>query len=539
MKQFFARIDKEELVANVIAIAVGLIFMGILWYVAMPALSLRNEGLWGMIIATVFVVAFNVTIICFLEFTEFEWQRWAWLVLVFLIAILIILGCVSWMAFHARQAVQVADVTISDALVTEVFPDLAEGTTANLPLVDLDSAIMLGDKKVAGLENASWYEVEDDYTFIKYQGRYYRLAFLEYGDFWKYRKARAEGIPGYILVETNPSGEVVSQEATLVELETPILYSESAYFGHNLKRHLRAQFPGYIFGQSTAEIDETGKPYYVTEVLKPSGGVFAVKTVDRVIVTDAQTGVSEQFFPNEAPEWIDNVYSLEYLLKVAEWHYTYRNGYFNWSQTGVWHTAYKYRDARKSPEDGIYANFYGYSAVIVDGGVRYYTGLTAANAAESNLGWLILDPRTGKMAEYAVVGAEESSAQAAAEQLVSAYRYQATFPLPVNVSGEPTYLMCLKGTAGIVQAYALCNVSNYSIVAQAETLPEAICQYLARLGHTQVMPPVESAPTDEYVGAEVFFDGEVVNTYTIEVNGTTQIYFEMNDGSVYVVVKIK
>ena len=106
------------------------------------------------------------------------------------------------------------------------------------------------------------------------------------------------------------------------------------------------------------------------------------------------------------------------------------------AKTNVWHTSYYYRGAHRNSDDGRYAVFHGYSSTVVDGDVQFYTGLTAANAAESNLGWLLIDTSTGKMTQYAVVGAEESSAQAAVEQLVSAYRYQATFPLPANINGE-------------------------------------------------------------------------------------------------------
>ena len=143
------------------------------------------------------------------------------------------------------------------------------------------------------------------------------------------------------------------------------------------------------------------------------------------------------------------------------------------------------------------------------------------------------------MTEYSVVGAEESSAQAAVEQLVSAYQYKATFPLPVNIAGEESYVMCLKGNAGLVQAYAICNVENYSIAVQAGTLPEAIDLYLAKLG---LKPTVEVPDKGELAASPIegiFESDDVANIYTVEVNGATQYYYEMADGSLYVVVKIK
>jgi hypothetical protein len=489
------------------------------------------------------IVALNVTIENAFS-GYFDNHRWLlfglWILAGVVLIAFLVMALTSWTWFHTDKALSVADVTVSDKSVSEVFPDLAVNGTEDLPLVDLDSAIMLGDKKVAGLKDAAWYEVSKDYSLVKYQGRYYRLSFLEYGGLLKYSKAKNVGIPGYILVEATPDGGYVSQDAVLVTLPQPIRYSESAFWSYDLRRHLRSQYPSYIFADSTVcEIDDDGAPYYVTGVMRPTAGAFGVKTISSFILTDACTGESTEYFVDEAPEWIDNIYPLDYLMHIAEWRYTLRNGYWNPSRTNVWHTSYHYREQRKSQDDGKFANFYGYAATVSEGQVQYYTGLTAANAAESNLGWLLMNARTGEMAEFAVVGAEESSAQAAVEQLVSAYRYQATFPLPANIGGEESYVMCLKGSAGIVQAYAICNVENYALAVQAETLPEAIDMYLAKLGYTVDRAPTETEPVPVTTSDLPFMNGEVVNTYTVEINGTEQYYYEMADGSLYVVVKIK
>ena len=528
----------------------GLVILG-LWYVAHPAISLRNEGFWWMLALTMVLLSVGATISHSLMFLYVEGELhihvalWILTGVVFVVTVFMELS--SWMWFHTQNAIRVANVSSSEKSVVEVLPELTETGMENLTLVDLDTAIMLGDKKVAGLENASWYDVEDNYSLVRYQGKYYRLSFLKYGDFWKYRKAKYDGIPGYILVETTPEGEIVSQEAVLVELKNPIRYSTSGFFSYDLKRHLRFQYSGYIFGYSISEIDENGVPYFVTAVLEPTGGMFGQKVVKSVILTNACTGDSTEYRVDEVPEWVENVYSVGYLMKIAEWRYTLRNGYWNFSKTGVWHTSFYYRDKRSSQDDGEFANFYGYSMIVVDGKTMIYTGLTAANRANSNLGWLLMDTRTGEMTEYSVVGAEESSAQGAVEQLVSAYRYQATFPLPVNVGGEATYLMCLKGSAGIVQAYGLCNVTNYSIVVQAETLPEAIGQYLAKLGWSQeevsrflARYGRSDIPTSEVLENELPFDiDDVVSVSSVEINGGLQYYYELTDGRLFVVVEIR
>lgn len=518
--------------------AIVAIVMFCIWYLALPAITLQSKGFAWFIAVTLLLLTAGLTFVIRMEDWSETAEQILWGILALVVLAIIITSIVSWTCFHATKACAVADITVNEATITDDFPDLTEAeNVANLALVDLDTARMLGDKKIAGLKNSSWYEVDTEYNLIKYNGKYYRLSFLDYGGYLKYRKAKHEGIPGYILVECTPSGGIVTQNATLVELNEPIKYSEGAYWGYDLKRHLRYQYPGYMFDTSFPEIDEEGVPYYVTGVLRPTA-VWGIKTIKSFILTNAQTGESTEYWVNEAPNWIDHVFSLNYLTTIAEWHYTLRNGWWNsvTAKTGVWHTSYHYRSSHMNSDDGKYAIFHGYSSAVIDGNVQFYTGLTAANAAESNLGWLLIDTSTGKMTQYAVVGAEESSAQAAVEQLVSAYRYQATFPLPANINGEASYIMCLKGDAGLVQAYAICNVQNYAIAVQAETLPKAIELYLNKLGYVVPEATADNESTADY---PQFDPDDIVGVHTVEVNGTTQWYYEMANGELYVVVKVK
>lgn len=532
-------------------------FMGMMYYLALPAWNFRSPGLWWFLFFTALVFAavssLKKAIVYFRDedYSEEEFHFkvtiGSWITTVGLLLTIGVLALISADCFHAGAAYAVADVQKSEAGIGESFADLSKAENqSSLPLVDLDTAITLGDKKVAGLKNASWYDVDDEYNLIKYGERYYRLSVIDYVDLFKYNTANSTGIPGYVLVDCTPENGAVTQSAQLVELETPIRYSPGAFWGNDLRRHLRGQYPGYMFDESFLEIDEEGTPYWVTGVKGPTCGVWGVVTVESFILTNAQTGESKEYSIEEAPDWVDHVFSLDYLMQVAGWHYAYKDGWWNsWiGQTGVWRTSYSYRDERKNKDDGEFANFYGYSSTVMDGEVVFYTGLTAANSAESNLGWLTIDTSTGKMTEYSVVGAEESSAQAAVEQLVSAQRYQATFPLPTNINGEASYVMCLKGNAGLVQGYAICNMENYSIAVQAATLPEAVDAYLTKLGKKPATDnAAETQPSTEASGTKdvhaIFDSDRVVESYSVEVNNTVQYYYILDDGSIYCVVKVK
>ena len=57
-----------------------------------------------------------------------------------------------------------------------------------------------------------------------------------------------------------------------------------------------------------------------------------------------------------------------------------------------------------------------------------------------------------------------------AEGQVQNLKYTATFPLLLNISGEPTYFIALKDDAGLVKMYAMVNVQKYQIVATGDTV---------------------------------------------------------------------
>ena len=66
-----------------------------------------------------------------------------------------------------------------------------------------------------------------------------------------------------------------------------------------------------------------------------------------------------------------------------------------------------------------------------------YTGVTSANADQSNLGFLLSNQRTKETRFYNAPGATERAAQASAEGVVQDLGYTATFPILLNIANEP------------------------------------------------------------------------------------------------------
>jgi len=479
----------RRIIGTIIVIAIGL---GIN-YLALPAWNFSSLVLhfFFLGIGVVAVVVFGITE----EEGEHFFTELSLIATIVIICLMLIFWAVSGTMFRAKEYHNLLTIEEGE------FSDIIRADTANLSIVDLGTAERLGDRTIAGVENSTWYDVDNEYNLIIYHGEQYRISSINYGGFFKYQKAKSTGIPGYVMVNC------ATQEAKLVTLKNPMHYSPSACFSNNLARHLRKQYPSYVFGTSFFEIDEEGYPYWITAVKEATIGIWGGMVEKRFVITDACTGESKVYETEELPNWVDHAYDLEYLMNMAEYNMRFINGFWNFSHTGVNRTSYSYRDKV----------FAGYNTTVTaNDEVVFFTGVTPYNKAESILGFLLANPRTGTVKYYPCYGAEESSAQIAAQSLVQNYGYIANYPTMVNVDGIPTYFMMLKDSAGLVQRYALCNVENYTIVVEDTTLEKALKSYRARLGSKVV-------ETYEAIG----ITGTVENVFTAEIEGYTYFYFTL------------
>ena len=521
MKKKKIEISLEVTKKGVVLLIIYLVLMAInvcvLNYLLVPAVNLRGGEIYLWIICSAFL-GFALSLVgIWIEDIDFEdsiMMKMAILsggVVLFTLLLSITGGIISSKMLNTDTYKNVADIRQGN--FQEEFVDISE-ESENIAIVDWETAKRLGDRVIGSIDHASWYEVDDEYNVITYNGRTYRVSPLNYGGFFKYQKA--ESIPGYVLIDAT------NQEASFVSVDGGFKYSPSAFFSYDLNRHLRNSYPSYIFDESYFEIDDLGNAYWVTSVKEAKAGLFGCHVVNKVIITDAKTGQNQEYTLEEVPSWVDHVHSLEYLMNTVGWHYEFVNGYWNFSQTGVYYTSYKY--AKKSDND---SNFYGYNSFVdSNGDVCFYTGLTPANVSETNVGFVLINIRTGKTTEYMVSGAEESSAQTAAEGLVQNLGYEATFPIVVNVSGQESYLMALKDKAGLIQKFAIANIKNYTIVVEADTIDEAIAKYNMKLG----------TETDvEVTGSEIVTKkGKISKIYAAEIDGTTYFYYVfVNDKNIY------
>ena len=380
------------------------------------------------------------------------------MIAVALLVIMFVLQFLSSPMFNARRYANIAGNRIEQRDFIEDTP--VSESIDNIALMDTGTAQIIGSRALGSLsELVSQFEIDPQYTQINLEGIPMKVTPLNYADFFKYLANKEEGIPGYIKVDP------VKNTSEYVKLDQPMEYSQSSYFGKYLMRHLRFNYRTAIFGNIYFEIGEDGQPYYIAPVLTNRILLFGGRDVKGVVTCNASTGETQYYDVSEVPSWIDIVYDGNMLTEQYDWYGMYSGGYMN--------SLFTNKDCKKVTDN------YGFK--MFDDDVWVFTGVTSVVSDESNIGFVLMNSRTGEIRYYAIPGAEEYSVMRSAEGEVQHLGYSASFPSVINIDGQPTYIMVLKDKGSLVKQYALIHVERYNIVATGETQEETIAKYRAKL----------------------------------------------------------
>lgn len=500
----------KKWIRNLLLAAAAAAAAVVYYYVALPAINIHSSGFWFFVMTLLVVVI----VICALkraakESVQSDMTRKFGIrfssdglkdskllkllvgllglaVIVYLVGTVLSSPIVNAKKYQALLTIQEREFT----------QDIKEVDYHTIPLLDKDSAALLGNRKMGSLvDMVSQFEVADDYTQLNYKGVPVRVTPLVYASPIKWLTNQRQGIPAYILID------MTTQDTQCVKLEEGIKYSKSEYFNRNLYRHLRFHFPTYIFdSQIFFEIDEEGVPYWVCPVKKFNIGLFGGQTVGRVVLCNAVTGEFTDYAVEDVPQWIDKVYSAELLMQLYDYSGILKNGYLN-SILGQ-------KDCLQSTN--------GYNYIALEDDVWVYTGVTSVNGDQSNVGFVLMNQRTMETRYYTVEGAIEDSAMSSAEGQVQNLGYQATFPLLLNIADEPTYFMALKDAAGLVKKYAMVNVQKYQWVAIGDTVQECEGNYTQLLNTNGIVS--ENAQQYKTVS------GKLASVSPVVLDGTTHYY---------------
>lgn len=499
---------KSSVGKTIIPVLLAVLAVGIGYYITLPPLSVYSGQFWTFVFYVLAVIGGAGLLIRWnkqrvvVVGTPSGMPRFIKVLLSIsagILALLFVISIFSSELFRAKTYSTLIDIETCDFATdvpqTEVVTDIA--------LMDSASARIIGARTLGSLSDlVSQYNVADTYTQIAMEGVPYKVAPLEYASFFKWLQNGSAGIPGYVQVDP------VAFDAKFVRLNDYMKISPSAYFGTDLMRVLRFADPTAMWGSVYFEIDDDGHPYWIASALKPQAGWFGAYDVDRVVVLDACTGDATTYAKDEIPAWVDIVYTGDLICQKYDWYGMLGGGYFNsiFSQTGC----------------VVTTDDFGYK--IIGDDVYVFTGVTSVSNDEANIGFIMVNSRTGKYTYYVVPGAEEHSAMDAAEGSVQQYGYTASFPTLINVNGEATYIMVLKDASGIVKMYSMVNVSNYNLVVTSESQTEVFQKYKAKLSQNGVELTLGELQTETITVAEILY---------IPTDGDTTAYIRSDAEEVY------
>lgn len=510
----------------IINILVTAIVAGVVFYFSLPALNFHSMDLYFYI--AIVCVAYGL--ISWVTSSSkgqgvskgfFERQLGVVIGIISVIFVVVIVGgLASSVLFRADSYSKLLPVESG-----KFETDIEEVDFSSVPMLDSESTEKLGDRKLGELEDMiSQFAVDDYYTQINYQNKPVRVTPLKYSDFIKWFINKKEGIPAYIIID------MVTQEADVVRLKEGMKYSTCEYFNRYLIRHVRFNYPTYMFDEPVFEIDEMGNPYWICPRIDKKIGLFGGTDVVGAVLVNAVTGENNYYSVDEVKtkkdlQWIDRVFSSDLLVEQ----YNYLGQY----QNGFWNSIIGQRGVKVTTE--------GYNYLALDDDVYLYTGVTSVTDDQSIVGFVLINQRTKEANYYSIAGAKEYSAMDSAEGVVQQFGYTGTFPLLLNISGQPTYFMALKDSSSLVKQYAMVNVEQYQVVATGSSLAECSQNYADLLREKGIIidvPKIEELEQQEQEKQETLsVTGAITEIRTAVMDGNSVYYIRLADSADYYSLK--
>lgn len=526
----------------VITLVITLVIAAVLYYFMLPALNFKAIELyiWLAFSVLIFIGLYGLSAGAYSRPEKMAAAKDKMkipIIILLVMAVIVGIGYLSGaVIFRAKSYSNIIKVQDGD-----FAEEVAEIDFSSVPRLDKDASNVLATKALGKLSDyVSQFVVSDLYsTQINYKGKPVRVQSLEYADVFKWMKNTKNGIPAYIVVD------MITQNAELQRLDEPMKYSPAEYFNEDLIRHCRFKYPTLMFDMPRFEVDETGRPYWVVPVVDKTIGLFGGKDITGAILVDAATGETtlistnidgktklktDKFVTDEEFQWLDRVYSAELLNEQFNYYGKYSKGFIN-SIIG---------------QTDVKVTSSGYNYLALNDDVYMYTGVTSITSDEAIIGFVLINQRTKDARYYQVSGALEDAARTSAEGKVQQYSYKATFPLLLNVSGEPTYFIALKDASEWVKMYALVNVKQSTIVAAESDLSDCIEKYASELQKNGINVDIDIGnvqdtdnDNNENTVKYVTVTGTVSDIRTATTGGETYFYIKLDSAARYYKVSVK
>ena len=382
---------------------------------------------------------------------------------------------------------------LDELKVSDFSADIQAIDINSIPVVDKQLAYTIADKKLGEKPSLGSQVALGEPVIQTVKGKLVWVVPLYHSGFFKWI-SNLDGSPGYIIVSATNIRDV-----TYVE-NYKIKYQPNAYFFDNLER--KARFSGALFTGITDysfELDDNGKPFWILTTYQNKWG-FELPEAKGILLMDATTGDTKAYNLENLPTWVDRVQPESFIMRQIENKGEYVNGVFNFSNKDKFETSD------------------GHIIVYNNGKCFLLTGLTSVGADESTIGFVLVNMVTKETYHYQVSGATEYSAQKSAEGKVQDLGYNASFPLILNVNGQPTYFMTLKDNEGLIKQYAYVSVKDYSVVGVGDTINSALNNFEISMRNT--------TNTSINVGNQkLTVDGKLIRFAAINVQSSTVYRF--------------
>ena len=480
-----------------LSLIITAVISAVVYYMMLPAFNIHDSQMYIFVIVVIAVFMAVFALLCKankkIEHREYIKKKSVVpLIIVGVILVVMLIGyLVGATIFRASDYSKLMTVSSSD-----FDTDFADISYDEVPRIDASRAKTLADQQLGSLsEYKSQYVVSDTTTQINYNGVPCRVAVLQYADVFKWINNTKDGLPAYILID------VVSQKVTVVncveKFGSGIKYSPAEYFNEKLYRHIRFQYPTKLLDTPNFEIDDSGHPYWVTAALDKKIGLFGGTDVEGAIITDALTGESKYYSIDDVRNdselnWIDVVYSDQLLIE--------QYNYYGKLKKGFWNSIIFQNDVNVASSGNGY--------IAMDDDVWVYTGVTSSKADTSNFGFILCNQRTKEVRYYQNGGAIESSAMESAQDAVQNFGYYATFPILLDIDGQPSYFMSLYGDSNTVKGYALVSLEDKTVVgtglidtnSDAQALNAAVENYIVAMKDKGMIS--KDVSVDDYIKDE-------------------------------------
>jgi len=374
---------------------------------------------------------------------------------------------------------------------------------------------------LSNVPNSNIYDV-DHLRLQTYRGKMVYVAPLDFdGSYIRYRHYKK--VDGYFIVDAT------SKNAKPRFVKREMKYTPSAYFGHDAYRKIYSKVAGSSYSMDgntpQLEIDDNGKPYYISTMYKRIGISNRPNFQDeRVAVLDAETGDVKIYSLSNKPDWLDiAIDPTVSSWQIKSWGQE-RNGWWNaygigGSREGVM------KSVSKAGTEGTDRQL---TPVLFNKHIYYFASMTSTNSKQTSvLGYMYVNAANGKTYYYREKNDAMTPERASslAENRMKQTQWKSSMPLLYMIDGKPTWIVSMLDDNGAFMSYVYLLASGngtQSTVAVGNDAKSTLAKYRSLFDSQTAIPTGK--------GKVLNIEG---NIYRFNITGNKVSFILNRDSKIY------